>query len=315
MARQPNIVLINCDDLGYGDLGCYGSEVHDTPRIDALADEGVRLTSFYMAAPVCTPSRGSMLTGSYPSRIGFDDFGGLHVLFPGMRYGLNPEEHTIASVLKDAGYATEIIGKWHCGDQPEFLPTNHGFDRWFGLPYSNDMGTQVSDAMLEHAEALRAAGFTPPPVLPYPPLPLMDGEQVVEKQPDQTMLTRRYVERSVEFVRTTSTGHSFSTSLTCTSTCRCTWRTRSTAALATAPTAPPSTPSTGPPACCSTNSTPSVSPTTRSSSSPATTGRSPVRARAATPAPRHQGAHHGRRHAGPGHHPLAGCRAGRSRAR
>ena len=201
MTRQPNIVLINCDDLGYGDLGCYGSEVHDTPRIDALADEGVRLTSFYMAAPVCTPSRGSMLTGSYPSRIGFDDFGGLHVLFPGMRYGLNPEEHTIASVLKDAGYATEIIGKWHCGDQPEFLPTNHGFDRWFGLPYSNDMGTQVSDAMLEHAEALRAAGFTPPPVLPYPPLPLMDGEQVVEKQPDQTMLTRRYVERSVEFVR------------------------------------------------------------------------------------------------------------------
>ena len=201
MTRQPNIVLINCDDLGYGDLGCYGSEVHDTPRIDALADEGVRLTSFYMAAPVCTPSRGSMLTGSYPSRIGFDDFGGLHVLFPGMRYGLNPEEHTIASVLKDAGYATEIIGKWHCGDQPEFLPTNHGFDRWFGLPYSNDMGTQVSDAMLEHAEALRAAGFTPPPVLPYPPLPLMDGEQVVEKQPDQKMLTRRYVERSVEFVR------------------------------------------------------------------------------------------------------------------
>ena len=83
MTRQPNIVLINCDDLGYGDLGCYGSEVHDTPRIDALADEGVRLTSFYMAAPVCTPSRGSMLTGSYPNRIGFDDFGGLHVLFPG----------------------------------------------------------------------------------------------------------------------------------------------------------------------------------------------------------------------------------------
>ena len=129
MARQPNIVLINCDDLGYGDLGCYGSEVHDTPRIDALADEGVRLTSFYMAAPVCTPSRGSMLTGSYPSRIGFDDFGGLHVLFPGMRYGLNPEEHTIASVLKDAGYVTEIIGKWHCGDQPEFCrPTTASTD-------------------------------------------------------------------------------------------------------------------------------------------------------------------------------------------
>ena len=201
MTRRPNIVLINCDDLGYGDLGCYGSEVHDTPRIDQLAREGVRLTSFYMAAPVCTPSRGAMLTGSYPSRIGFDDFGGLHVLFPGMRYGLNPDEHTIASVLKDAGYVTEIVGKWHCGDQPEFLPTNHGFDRWFGLPYSNDMGTQIGDANIEHAEALKAVGFTPPPVLPYPPLPLMNGEDVVEKQPDQTMLTRRYVERSVEFLR------------------------------------------------------------------------------------------------------------------
>ena len=174
MTRQPNIVLINRDELGYGDLGCYGSEVHDTPRVDALADEGVRLTSFYMAAPVCTPSRGSMLTGSYPSRIGFDDFGGLHVLFPGMRYGLNPEEHTIASVLKDAGYATEIIGKWHCGDQPEFLPTNHGFDRWFGLPYSNDMGTQVSDAMLcvlrlRIPSTQDNHGFTTPMLLPLPP--------------------------------------------------------------------------------------------------------------------------------------------------
>ena len=201
MTRQPNVVLINCDDLGYGDLGCYGSPAHDTPRIDRLAAEGARLTSFYMAAPVCTPSRGAMLTGSYPARIGFDDFGGLHVLFPGMRYGLNPDEHTIASVLRDAGYATEIVGKWHCGDQPEFLPTNHGFDRWFGLPYSNDMGIQAGDQIEDHAEALKAAGFTPPPVLPYPPLPLMNGDEVVETQPDQTMLTRRYVERSVEFMR------------------------------------------------------------------------------------------------------------------
>lgn len=201
MARRPNIVLINCDDLGYGDLGCYGSDVHDTPRIDQLAAEGARLTAFYMASPVCTPSRGAMLTGSYPARIGFDDFGGLHVLFPGMRYGLDPSEHTIASVLKDAGYATEIVGKWHCGDQPEFLPTNHGFDRWFGLPYSNDMGLQAGSLIEDHADRLRAAGFTPPPVLPYPPLPLMDGADVVEKQPDQTMLTRRYVERSVEFMR------------------------------------------------------------------------------------------------------------------
>lgn len=201
MARRPNIVLINCDDLGYGDLGCYGSPVHDTPRIDQLARDGVRLTSFYMASPICSPSRGAMLTGSYPPRIGFDDFDGLHVLFPGMRNGLNPDEHTIASVLKGVGYATEIVGKWHCGDQPEFLPTNHGFDRWFGLPYSNDMGRQAGSAIEDHAEQLLAAGYSAPPVLPYPPLPLMADTEVVETQPDQTMLTRRYVERSVEFIR------------------------------------------------------------------------------------------------------------------
>lgn len=202
MTRQPNIVLINCDDLGYGDLGCYGSTVHDTPRVDELAAGGTRLTSFYMGSPVCTPSRGAMLTGSYPARIGFDDFDGLHVLFPGSPCGLNPTEHTIASVLSDAGYATEIIGKWHCGDQPEFLPTNHGFDRWFGLPYSNDMGIQQGPSLMEeHGDRLIAAGYSLPPVLPYPPLPLMDGGDVVEKQPDQTMLTRRYVERSVDFIR------------------------------------------------------------------------------------------------------------------
>ncbi|MDG1878519.1 MAG: sulfatase [Acidimicrobiales bacterium] len=202
MARQPNIVLINCDDLGYGDLGCYGSEVHDTPRINQLAAQGTRLLSFYMGSPVCTPSRGAMLTGSYPARIGFDDFDGLHVLFPGSACGLNPSEHTIASVLKGAGYATEIVGKWHCGDQPEFLPTNHGFDRWFGLPYSNDMGIQHSPSLIEeHGDQLIAAGYTLPPVIPYPPLPLMRDDQIVETQPDQTMLTRRYVERSVDFIR------------------------------------------------------------------------------------------------------------------
>ena len=201
MTRRPNIVLINCDDLGYGDLGCYGSAVHDTPRIDQLASEGMRLTAFYMASPVSTPSRGAMLTGSYPPRIGFDDFGGMHVLFPGMRFGLDPSEHTIASVLKDAGYATEIVGKWHCGDQAEFLPTNHGFDNWLGLPYSNDMGMQVGDARAKaFFDARRAEGHTVPD-FPYPPLPLMDSGDVLETQPDQTMLTRRYVERSVEFMR------------------------------------------------------------------------------------------------------------------
>jgi arylsulfatase A len=201
MNSPPNIILINCDDLGYGDLGCFGSDRHDTPRIDQLAAEGTRLTSFYAASPVCSPSRGAMLTGSYPPRIGFDDFDGLHVLFPGLPVGLHPDEHTLASVLKQAGYATQIVGKWHCGDQPPFLPTRHGFDHWLGLPYSNDMGRQAGGLSDDEQAAIRAAGYTLPP-LPYPPLPLLADDAVIEAQPDQTMLTARYVDEALEFVRT-----------------------------------------------------------------------------------------------------------------
>jgi len=200
MTATPNVILINCDDLGYGDLGCFGSETHDTPRIDQLAAEGTTLTSFYAASPVCSPSRGAMLTGSYPARIGFDDFDGLHVLFPGVGVGLNPSETTLASTLKQAGYATQIVGKWHCGDQPPFLPTAHGFDHWFGLPYSNDMGQQAGGLSADDQAAIRAAGYVLPP-LPYPPLPLMSGPDVLEAQPDQQMLTDRYVDEAVRFLR------------------------------------------------------------------------------------------------------------------
>lgn len=200
MTSTPNIVLINCDDLGYGDLGCFGSERHDTPRIDQLAREGTRLTSFYAPSPVCSPSRGAMLTGSYPPRIGFDDFDGLHVLFPGVPVGLHPDEATLASTLSRAGYATQLIGKWHCGDQAPFLPTAHGFDHWFGLPYSNDMGQQAGGLSEDDQAAIRAAGYTLPP-LPYPPLPLMADNDVYEGQPDQQMLTGRYVDEAVRFLR------------------------------------------------------------------------------------------------------------------
>ena len=115
---QPNIILINCDDLGYGDLGCYGSPVNKSPALDKMADEGIRFTDFYMASSVCSPSRASMLTGCYPPRIGFGEFSGRKVLFPGDSIGLSASEITIADLLKTQGYATGLVGKWHCGDQP-----------------------------------------------------------------------------------------------------------------------------------------------------------------------------------------------------
>jgi arylsulfatase A-like enzyme len=181
MAR-PNVVLINCDDMGYGDLGCYGSKVNHTPTIDHLASEGLKFDDFYMAAPLCSPSRGGMLTGCYPPRIGFGSFEGKVVLFPGQGVGLNKNETTISGMLKASGYRTKIIGKWHCGDQKEFLPLNFGFDEYYGLPYSNDMGRQ--------------------PVCPdNPPLPLIKNDEVIQEQPDQRSLTERYVEQAVSFIR------------------------------------------------------------------------------------------------------------------
>ncbi len=177
--KRPNIILINCDDLGYGDLACYGSEINETPHIDQLAKEGMRFTDFYMASPVCSASRAAMMTGCYSQRIGFSDY---QVLFPGQAEGLNPSEISIAKLLKSVGYDTSIIGKWHCGDQPEFLPCNHGFDEYFGIPYSNDMGRQVNN-------------------LDKPPLPLLRNDEVIQQQPDQRGITERYVDESLQFIR------------------------------------------------------------------------------------------------------------------
>lgn len=182
---RPNIILINADDLGWGDLGCYGHAVHRTPHLDRMAAEGMRFTDFYQASALCSPSRAAMLTGCYPRRIGFDRFGDRRqdgVLLPGCAQGLDPGETTFARLLKSRGYATCCIGKWHCGDQVEFLPTRHGFDRYYGLPYSNDMGRQVG-----HAN--------------NPPLPLMRDETVIQAQPEQAGLTERYVEEAVRFIR------------------------------------------------------------------------------------------------------------------
>ena len=186
MSEKPNIILINCDDLGYGDLACYGSSRNNTPNLDRLAAEGKRFTDFYMASAVCSPSRGAMMTGCYPPRIGFGSFNGKIVLFPGDDIGLNASETTVATQLQSAGYATKIIGKWHCGDQPEFLPTRHGFDEYFGIPYSNDMGRQSNRP-------------------DCPPLPLLRNETVIQAQPDQRGITERYTDEALQFINKNQT--------------------------------------------------------------------------------------------------------------
>src|SRR5690349_22604678 len=140
IGSRPNFVVINIDDLGYADIGPFGSK-NRTPNLDRMAREGRKLTSHY-AAPVCSPSRAALMTGCYPKRV----LPIATVLFPGAAVGLNPNEITVAEVLHGVGYATACIGKWHLGDQPEFLPTRQGFDYYYGIPYSNDMGPAYDGA-------------------------------------------------------------------------------------------------------------------------------------------------------------------------
>lgn len=182
---KPNIIVLFADDLGYADVGVYGAEGFETPNLDRLADEGMRFTSFYVPASVCTPSRVALLTGRYPMRVGLP-----RVLFPRDTVGLNPGELTIAGMLKQENYATMAIGKWHLGSHPKFLPVNHGFDRYFGLPYSNDMSPEPENNPREEARKS------------FPPLPLIEDTTIVEREPDQSALTRRYTERAVEFIST-----------------------------------------------------------------------------------------------------------------
>jgi len=181
-AEKPNFVIIFCDDLGYGDIGCFGSKKHRTPNIDKMTAEGIKLTSFYVTSGVCTPSRSSLMTGCYPRRVNLHKSKrGEWVLFPSAPDGLNPNEITIAEVLKTRGYATACIGKWHLGDQPEFLPTRQGFDYYYGIPYSNDMGERKDRG--------------------WPPLPLLRNETVIEAPVDQNTITKRYTEEAVGFMK------------------------------------------------------------------------------------------------------------------
>ena len=191
---KPNIIIIFCDDLGYGDIGCFGSEVNRTPVLDRMAEEGMRFTDFYVTSPVCSPSRAGLMTGCYPKRIGLDSGHDFTVLLPADPIGLHPDEITIADVLKSAGYATAMLGKWHLGDQEGFLPTDHGFDSYFGLPYSNDhYSRRPKEGRTHLPERFREHRFNP--------MPLMRDDQVVELEPDQTFLTKRYTEEAVSFMK------------------------------------------------------------------------------------------------------------------
>ena len=172
--KPPNFVVVFIDDLGYSDLGCFGSPLIKTPRLDRMADEGVKFTSFY-AQPICSPSRASLLTGCLPMRVSIPD-----VLFPHSKTGINSDEITIAEILKDRGYTTACIGKWHLGHQDKFLPRRHGFDYFYGLPYSNDMDAQSRKE---------------------PQIPLMRNEEIIEQPANQAMLTERYTDEAIKFIK------------------------------------------------------------------------------------------------------------------
>lgn len=178
--RPPNVVIVFTDDQGYADLGCYGHPTIRTPHLDRMAAEGMKLSQFYVASPVCSPSRAALLTGCYPKRVGMHE----HVIYPEDDHGLHPDEVTIADMLSANGYATACVGKWHLGHRPGLLPTSQGFDAFYGVAYSNDMSRVHRKADSEYPHRL----------------PLIRDETVIEWEPDQRYLTRRYTEAAVAFI-------------------------------------------------------------------------------------------------------------------
>ena len=175
--RPPNIVLVFADDLGYADLGCFGSTKIRTPNIDSIARDGIRLTNFHVPQAVCSASRTALLTGCYPNRVGI-----LGALGPNSKNGIKDSENLLSEYLKKLGYSTAIFGKWHLGDSAQYSPIRHGFDTYFGLPYSNDMWPNH------------------PSTKSFPPLPLRQDDKVLELNPDQSKLTGWYTERGVKFI-------------------------------------------------------------------------------------------------------------------
>lgn len=179
--KRPNVVIFFTDDQGYADMGCYGAEGFDTPNLDQLAGDGIRFTDFYVPATVCTPSRAGLLTGRYPKRADLHEA----VLFPYSEHGLSTDEYTMAEMLQENGYSTACIGKWHLGHKQEFMPNRHGFDYYYGVPYSNDMDNHYYQRLDFQA----------------PPLPVFINEQKIEEGPDQRYLTKRYTEEAVRLVK------------------------------------------------------------------------------------------------------------------
>ena len=187
----PNIIIILADDMGYGDLSSYGATQYSTPNLDRLATEGVRFTDFYVSQPICSASRAGLLTGCYSNRVGITG-----ALGPHSGIGLNPDESTIAELLKKAGYNTAAIGKWHLGHKREFLPLQQGFDEFLGLPYSNDMVPFFYDGTRNIPEAYKRK-------LTYPELPLIKGNDRIRELKtldDQDILTTLYTETAIDFI-------------------------------------------------------------------------------------------------------------------
>ncbi len=189
--RSPNVVLIFIDDMGYADIGPFGAKGYETPHLNRMAEEGRKFTNFIVPSAVCSASRSALMTGCIPERIGFR--GALH---PTAEIGISDKETTIAEVCKTKGYATACFGKWHLGHHPQFLPTQHGFDRYYGLPYSNDMWP--------YSPVIRARQAANPNQPPYPNLPLIENETVIDNDvtaEDQKKLTRDYTLQAVKFIR------------------------------------------------------------------------------------------------------------------